>query len=136
MSQSEFDEYDTKICKIIDAKHHEEVGTDDDPAYKQSIKLLLQDNDSGAVFVAPLTEEDIKELCQLDFDLHSKDMIEMAEKLRDWESDIRLLVPKKGQNITKNIILNTPSDSSIQNTSYRQASFKRFQFNKTKLKKG
>lgn len=136
MNESEMEDYDTRICKIIDAKHHEEVGTDDDPAYSQSIRLLLQDNESGLTFIAPLSEDDIRELCQLDFDLHSKDMIEIAEKLRNWESDVRLLVPKTGQKITKNILLNTPDIPDQENTSYRQASFKRFQFNKSKLKKG
>ena len=74
-------EYDTRICRIIDAKHYEEVGTDEDPAYSQSIRLLLSDSETGATFVAPLSEQDVKEICQLDFDLHSKDMIEIGKAI-------------------------------------------------------
>jgi hypothetical protein len=129
-------EYDTRICRIIDAKHYDEVGTDEDPAYSQSIRLLLLDSETGATFVAPLSEQDVKEICQLDFDLHSKDMIEIAEKLRDWEGDIKLLVPKKSQKVTKDLLLNTPTESADRDVSYRKASVTRFKFNKEKIKKG
>ncbi len=129
-------DYDTRICRIVDAKHHEEVGTDEDPAYSQSIRLLLIDSETGASFVAPLSENDVKEICQLDFDLHSKDMIEMAEKLRDWEGEIKLLVPRKGQKVTKDHLLNTPTESADRDAPYRKASVNRFKFNKEKLKKG
>ncbi len=133
----DINDFDSKTCKIIDAKHHEEVGTDDNPFYSQSIRLLLQDVETGATFVAPLSENDLKDICHLDFDLHSKDMIEIAEKLRNWESDVRLLVPKKNNaKINKNLILNTPDQGSNENISFRQTSVKRFQFNKEKYKKG
>jgi hypothetical protein len=36
-------DYQVRLCKILDAQHQEIVGTDDDPEYKQSIHLLLQD---------------------------------------------------------------------------------------------
>ena len=67
-------DYQVRLCKIIDAQHHEIVGTDDDPEYKQGINLLLQDTESGATFVAPLSETDLIDMSQLDFNLNSKEL--------------------------------------------------------------
>ena len=138
-------DYQVRLCKIIDAQHYEIVGTDDDPEYKQGINLLLQDTESGATFVAPLSETDLIDMSQLDFNLNSKKMIELAEWFRNYESfaeknnldpRVRLLVPNSGNKLDKNTLLNTPLDNTPETVSYRQANMKRFQFNKSKLKKG
>lgn len=139
-------DYQVRLCKILDAQHQEIVGTDDDPEYKQSIHLLLQDIDSGATFVAPLSETDLIDLSELDFNLNSKEMIELAEWFRNYDSfaeknnidpHVRLLVPKVGNKLDKTTLLNTPVENTPFNAvSYRQANIKRFQFNKSKLKKG
>ncbi len=129
------DDYDVRICKIIDARHMEDTGTDDEPSYRQYIQLLLQDSNTGATFIAPLSENDMKELSGLNFDLHSKEMIEIAEWIRDYEGDVRLLVPKSGNKVDKSLLLNTPSLSSDEQPSFRGKGVKRFKFDKEKLKK-
>ena len=138
-------DYQVRLCKIIDAQHYETVGTDDDPEYKQGISLLLQDTETGATFVAPLSETDLIDMSQLDFNLNSKEMIKLAEWFRNYESfaeknnldpHVRLLVPNSGSKLDKNTLLNTPPDNTTETVSYRQANMKRFQFNKSKLKKG
>jgi hypothetical protein len=72
-------------------------------------------------------------------------MIKLAEWFRNYESfaeknnldpHVRLLVPNSGSKLDKNTLLNTPSDNTPETVSYRQANMKRFQFNKSKLKKG
>jgi hypothetical protein len=129
------DDYDVRICKIIDARHMEDTGTDDEPSYRQYIQLLLQDSNTGATFIAPLSENDMKELSGLNFDLHSKEMIEIAEWIRDFEGDVKLLVPKSGNKVDKTLLLNTPSLSSDEQPSFRGKGVKRFKFDKEKLKK-
>lgn len=129
------DDYDVRICKIIDARHMEDTGTDAEPSYRQYIQLLLQDSNTGATFIAPLSENDMKELSGLNFDLHSKEMIEIAEWIRDYEGDVRLLVPKSGNKVDKSLLLNTPSLSSDDQPSFRGKGVKRFKFDKEKLKK-
>lgn len=139
-------DYQVRLCRILDAQHHEVVGTDDDPEYKQSIHLLLQDSESGATFIAPLSETDLIDMSQLDFNLNSKEMIELAEWFRNYDSfaeknnmdpHVRLLVPKTGNTLDKTTLLNTPVENTPTSAvSYRQANIKRFQFDKTKLKKG
>jgi uncharacterized protein YukJ len=137
-------DYQVRLCRIIDAEHHEAMGTDDDPEYKQGINLLLQDIESGMTFIAPLSETDLIDLSELDFNLNSKEMIRLAEWFRNYDSfaeknnmdpHVRLLVPKSGNKIDKETLLNTPV-SSTTSVSYRNANIKRFQFNKQKIKKG
>jgi hypothetical protein len=137
MANETNDEFDIRTCKIIDARHMEDTGTEDEPAYNQTIQLLLQDASTGATFVAPLSEKDIRQLADLDFELHSKEMIEIAQWLRDFESDVRLLVPKQSNKINKDLLLNTPSQGTMDiGPSFRAKSFKRFNFEKEKIKKG
>lgn len=134
---NESDDYEVRTCRIIDARHVEDTGTNDEPAYSQSIQLLLQDSNTGATFIAPLSESDIRQLADLDFELHSKEMIEIAQWLRDFEADVKLLVPKQSNKIDKNLLLNTPTiESSDIGVSYRNKSFKRFNFDKEKIKRG
>ncbi len=128
------EEYDVRICKIIDARHHEEVGTEDDPAYTQSIQLLLEDDTTGGTFIAPLNESDVRALSDLDFELNSKEMIEIAQWLRDCELQVKVLVPKNGNKITRSLLLNTPSSNTSDSSGGRSASFGRFKFNKEKIK--
>ena len=107
--------------------------------------VFLASTESGATFVAPLSETDLIDMSQLDFNLNSKEMIKLAEWFRNYESfaeknnldpHVRLLVPNSGSKLDKNTLLNTPPDNTPETVSYRQANMKRFQFNKSKLKKG
>ena len=128
------EEYDVRICKIIDARHHEEVGTEDDPAYVQSIQLRLEDDTTGGTFIAPLNGADVQALSDLDFELNSKEMIEIAQWLRDCELQVKVLVPKNGNKITKSLLLNTRASTTSDSSGGRSASFSRFKFNKEKIK--
>lgn len=129
------DDFDVRVCKIIDARHMEDTGTDDEPAYNQHIQLLLQDSATGATFIAPLSEKDMRDLSGLNFDLNSKEMIEIAEWIRDFEGDVKLLVPKSGNKVDKSLLLNTPNSDSNEQPSFRAKAVKRFKFDKDKLKK-
>jgi len=129
------DDFDVRVCKIIDARHMEDTGTDDEPAYNQHIQLLLQDSATGATFIAPLSEKDMRDLSGLNFDLNSKEMIEIAEWIRDFEGDVKLLVPKSGNKVDKSLLLNTPNSDSNEQPSFRAKAVKRFKFDKEKLKK-
>jgi len=128
-------DYDIRICKILDARHAEDTGTNDEPFYNQSVQLLLEDMSSGVTFVAPLSEKDVRDISGLDFELTSKEMIEISQWLRDFEGQVKLLVPKKGNKINKDLLLNFPSNSASDDDSLRSASIKRFKFDKDKLKK-
>ena len=97
--------------------------------------MLLQDSKSGATFIGQYSAYEWKQLNDLDYDLHSKEMISIAEWLRDFESEVELLVPKNGSKIDKDLLLNTPSNSTNNQPSFRSASVKRFKFDKEKLKK-
>jgi hypothetical protein len=134
MKSSE-DNYEVRVCRIIDARHVEDTGTNDEPSYKQHVQLLLQDADTGATFVAPLSDKDLQDLSGLNFDLHSKELIEIAEWLRDFEGDVKLMVPKKGNTVDKDLLLNTPVVTDTEQPSFRSAAVKRFKFDKDKLKK-
>ena len=96
----------------------------------------MEDIETNFLFVSPLSEDVYKELCDFDFDIHSKNMIEIAEKLRNWEGNVKVLVPKNDSKkvITKDMLLNTPNNDTIPGTSYRKAAFDRFKFNKNKIK--
>ena len=61
MKSSE-DNYEVRVCRIIDARHVEDTGTNDEPSYNQHVQLLLQDADTGATFVAPLSDKDLQDL--------------------------------------------------------------------------
>ena len=129
------DDYDVRVCKIIDARHVEDTGSNDEPAYNQSIQLLLQDSSTGLTFIAPLSEKDMRELSDLNFDLHSKEMIEIAEWIRDFEGDVKLMVPKAGNKVDKTLLLNTPSLNQDSQPSFRSKAIKKFKFDKDKIKK-
>jgi hypothetical protein len=129
------EDYEVRLVKILDARHIEDTGTEDSPQYNQYIQLLLQDSKSGATFIGQYSADEWKELNDLDYDLHSKEMISIAEWLRDFESEVELLVPKNGSKIDKDLLLNTPSNSTNNQPSFRSASVKRFKFDKEKLKK-
>jgi len=128
------EKYQVRTCKIIDARHIEDTGTDDEPAYKQHVQLMLMDSDSGVTFIAPLSDKDLRELSGLDYELNSKEMIEISEWLRDYEGEVRLMVPSKTNKIDKDLLLNTPSLNSEKQESFRSAAVKRFKFNKEKIK--
>jgi len=129
------EDYEVRLVKILDARHIEDTGTEDSPQYNQYIQLLLQDSKSGATFIGQYSADEWKQLNDLDYDLHSKEMISIAEWLRDFESEVELLVPKNGSKIDKDLLLNTPSNSTNDQPSFRSASVKRFKFDKEKLKK-
>jgi hypothetical protein len=129
------EDYEVRLVKILDARHIEDTGTEDSPQYNQYIQLLLQDSKSGATFIGQYSADEWKQLNDLDYDLHSKEMISIAEWLRDFESEVELLVPKNGSKIDKDLLLNTPSNSTNNQPSFRSASVKRFKFDKEKLKK-
>lgn len=129
------EDYEVRLVKILDARHIEDTGTEDSPQYNQYIQLLLQDSKSGATFIGQYSADEWKQLNDLDYDLHSKEMISITEWLRDFESEAELLVPKNGSKIDKDLLLNTPSNSTNNQPSFRSASVKRFKFDKEKLKK-
>lgn len=129
------EDYEVRLVKILDARHIEDTGTEDSPQYNQYIQLLLQDSKSGATFIGQYSADEWKQLNDLDYDLHSKEMISIAEWLRDFETEVELLVPKNGSKIDKDLLLNTPSNSTNNQPSFRSASVKRFKFDKEKLKK-
>lgn len=129
------EDYEVRLVKILDARHIEDTGTEDSPKYNQYIQLLLQDPQSGATFIGQYSADEWKELNDLDYDLHSKEMIEIAEWLRDSEIECKLLAPKSGTKIDKDLLLNTPSSSANNQASFRSAAIKRFKFDKEKLKK-
>lgn len=129
------DDYEVRLVKILDARHVEDTGTNDEPTYNQHVQLLLQDVETGGTFVAPLSQQDLQDLSGLNFELHSKELIEIAEWLRDFEGDVRLMVPKKGNTIDKDLLLNTPAALQSEQPSFRSAAIKRFKFDKEKLKK-
>jgi hypothetical protein len=97
--------------------------------------LLLQDSLTGATFIGQYSADEWKELNNLDYDLHSKEMISIAEWLRDFEKEVELLVPKTGSKIDKSLLLNTPVSSDEGQPSFRSAAVKRFKFDKEKIKK-
>lgn len=136
MASDSENSYDVRICKILDARHTEDTGTDDEPFYNQSVQLLLEDTSTGVTFVAPLSEKDIREIAGFEFELTSKEMIEYSQWLRDFEGQVKLLVPKKGNKINKDLLLNFPSSNANNDDSLRSASIKRFKFDKEKIKKG
>jgi hypothetical protein len=129
-------DYEIRLVKILDARHIEDTGTEDSPSYNQYIQLLLQDSKTGGTFIGQYSAEEWKELNNLDFDLHSKEMIEIAEWLRDnVEQEVKLLVPRNGGKIDKSLLLNTPASAENEQPSFRSAAIKRFKFDKEKLKK-
>lgn len=129
------EDYEVRLVKILDARHIEDTGTEDSPQYNQYIQLLLQDSKSGATFIGQYSADEWKQLNDLDYDLHSKEMVDIAKWLRDFETEVELLVPKNGSKIDKDLLLNTPSNSTNNQPSFRSASVKRFKFDKEKLKK-
>jgi hypothetical protein len=126
--------YEIRKVKILDARHVEDTGTDDTPAYNQYIQLLLQESMTGATFIGQYSAEDWKELNNLDYDLHSKELIEITEWLRNFEDEVEMLVPKHSNKIDKDMLLNTQPESNNQ-PSYRSKAVPRFKFDKEKIKK-
>jgi hypothetical protein len=126
--------YEIRKVKILDARHVEDTGTDDTPAYNQYIQLLLQESMTGATFIGQYSAEDWKELNNLDYDLHSKELIEITEWLRNFEDEVEMLVPKHSNKIDKDMLLNTQPASNNQ-PSYRSKAVPRFKFDKEKIKK-
>jgi hypothetical protein len=129
------DNYEVRKVKILDARHIEDTGTDDSPAYNQYIQLLLQDSISGLTFIGQYSADDWKEINNLDYDLHSKEMIEITEWLRGFVDEAEMLVPKNGNKIDKSMLLNTPTLSSNEQPSFRSKAIRRFKFDKEKIQK-
>lgn len=129
------DDFEVRKVKILDARHIEDTGTEESPSYNQYIQLLLQDVQTSVTFIGQYSADDWKELNNLDYDLHSKEMIEITEWLRGFEDEVELLTPKSTNKIDKTMLLNTPSLEKSEATSFRSKAIKRFKFDKDKIKK-
>jgi TusA-related sulfurtransferase len=86
---------------------------------------------------AALNKEECEQIIEiLDNEPITVKLIESFAEKNNLDPHVRLLVPNSGSKLDKNTLLNTPPDNTLETVSYRQANIKRFQFNKSKLKKG
>lgn len=121
--------YQERTCFIRDAKHHEDLGNDDEPGYSQSVRLSLEDEKTGRLFCIDLSEADVRRIAHLDYELNAKEMIKYAAILRDWEQPVKMLCPPNGQKVTTDMLLNTrASENPELGKPNRTADVKRFGF--------
>jgi hypothetical protein len=82
------------LCTVLDAMYKEDLGTEESPIYNNSIFMRLQDTETKSIFTSSLSSDNVKEIVGLSRDLTSREMIHFAQKLRDRESPMRLLIPE------------------------------------------
>ena len=92
-------------CYVLDSEFHENIG-EDDGTYSASIKLLMEELETGNLFVALISDESMRELTGLDRPLSSKEMVILAQKLRSWQGKrATVFVNPDSQEITMDMIL-------------------------------
>lgn len=92
-------------CRIHGAKFEENFGNEDN-TYSSSVVLLMEELETGTMFLSPLSDEDMRELSELDRPLSSKEMVKLSQKLQSWEGTrATLFVNPQHQEITVDMIL-------------------------------
>ena len=92
------------LCNILDAVFKENLGTDEDPVYENSIFLKLEDADTGSVFTTNLSADAVQAITGLSRRMTNREMMHFAEVLREREDPVRLLIPKTAKIITPQMI--------------------------------
>lgn len=81
------------LCRILDAEYREELGTEDEPKYLNSVFIQIEDVNTKQQFITQLSGDDIQDLLGLDRSLSSKELIGFAKDLREREDPCRMLAP-------------------------------------------
>jgi hypothetical protein len=98
-------EYVERVVKILDAEVKQDLGDNENPKFKQSLVLLLQDIENNEVFKTILQEEDIRKIVRINSPLTSKQLIDLCILLRQREEPLRLMVPQSSFEISADDIL-------------------------------
>ena len=95
-------------CKILDAVFKEELGSDDEPTYVNSIAIRLQDVENKEVYDTVLSQDSVREITGISRPISSKEMIYLADLLRSRDMPVKFCIPVGQQNVD----LKTIKDSS------------------------
>ena len=115
------EEYEVKTVIVLDAVAKQELGDEDNPAFIDSLILLLQDIDTKTIFQSMLSELDVRKIIGATSPLSSKNMIDLAITLRQREEPLRLMVPKTSTDLTANdIILSRNLDKPVKKNRNRR----------------
>jgi hypothetical protein len=91
------------LCKIHDAEFIEHFGPNDN-TYEAHIVLLCEDQESGLLFQAPISDEALKALTGMDRTLNTKEMVKTKDALAAWKGDVMLVYSPEHQEITYDMI--------------------------------
>jgi hypothetical protein len=98
-------EYEIRKVTIEDAIVQDDFNEGADLDYIQIMYLLLKDVETGMIFNAALTEQDVRAIINSKSPLTSKDMIDLSIALRAREEPVMMKVPAGGNEITKDSII-------------------------------
>jgi hypothetical protein len=112
-------EYEARIVKILDAVAKQDLGTNNEPQFIQTLHLLLQDVENNKIFTTILNEEDVRQIIRHNSPLTSKQMIDLSILLKQREEPLKLMVPKSSDELTLNDVLKSRNLDQPKKKKYR-----------------
>lgn len=92
-------------CTIIDAVHKEDLGTEENPTYNNSIFMRLMDIETKSVFTSNLSSEAVQQIAGLSRAMSSREMIHFAQVLRERTEPVRMLLPEQARIVDTEAII-------------------------------
>jgi hypothetical protein len=120
-------EYETRIVTILDALAKEEQTDGPIPGSKWTLHLMLQDQETQAIFQCVLQEEDVRKITMQRTMLSSRQMIDLSTLLRSREEPLKMMIPKMSdddlnvQDVIKSRSLDAPNPKKRSRSARRKA---------------
>jgi hypothetical protein len=92
------------ICKVSDAVYKEDLGSDVEEKFSNSIFIQLKEIETGNIYSTHLSQKDVQAISGLNRPLNSLEMINCAAAFRSRTDPLRFFVPVDGKVISAGLI--------------------------------